>query len=286
MTDSMSTPVYVITGGAGGMGIACARTLGRRGRLLLSDVAGDRLAEVAAGLSRQGMEVATQVADISDPAAVRALAEKAASLGPLAALIHTAGLSPTMADWKRIMRVDLMGTALLLDAFLPLARRGSVAVCISSIAGHLQPPPPPDLQSILDAPLEEGFLDRVGAVLEGAQGAESLAYGLAKMGVNRLCERQVSAWGRRGARLVSLSPGIIRTPMSETEFEVQPQMHAMVDLTPLGRIGEPAEIASAVAFLCSEEASFITGCDLRVDGGVTAALRHGSRADAHARRSP
>ncbi|WP_324668664.1 SDR family oxidoreductase [Geochorda subterranea] len=266
--------VYVITGGAGGMGIACARRLGRRGRVLLSDVAERRLAEVAAELSASGIQVETRVADVADPAAVRALAEAAAGLGPLAALVHTAGLSPTMASWRRVMEVDLVGTALLIEAFRPLARPGSVAVCISSIAGHLQPPAPPELMEALDAPLAEGFLERIAPHFEGRPDAPSLAYGWAKQAVIRLVEREAAAWGRQGARIVSLSPGIIRTPMAEQEFKVQPQMAQMVRLTPLARIGEPDEIASAVEFLVGEGASYITGCDLRVDGGTTAAMRH------------
>ena len=256
------------------MGVACARRLAARGQLLLSDVAERRLAEAAARLASEGASVRTAVVDVADPSAVRSLADEAARLGPLAGLIHTAGLSPTMADWRRIIEVDLVGTARLLEAFLPLARQGSVAVCVASIAGHLPQPAEPAVLSALDSPLAADLMERIAPFFEGRADASNAAYGLAKQAVIRLVERQAPAWGRRGARIVSLSPGIIRTPMAEQEFKVQPQMQQMVQVTPLGRIGEPEEIAAVVEFLCSEGASYITGCDLRVDGGVTAVLRH------------
>ena len=100
-----------------------------------------------------------------------------------------------------------------------------------------------------------------------------MAYSLAKYGVIRLCQREASAWGARGARIVSLSPGIIQTPMGQQEFDQQPMMATLVAQTPLKRMGQPEEIAAAAAFLLSADASFITGCDMLVDGGVTGALR-------------
>lgn len=273
-------PVLVITGAAGGMGRACARRLGTQGALLLTDVATGPLEESAQPLREEGLRVETLVCDVSDEASVRELAERARSLGPLRGIVHTAGISPTMASWQRIIDVDLVGTARLLQAFLPLAQPDTAVVCISSMAGHLAGMPlaasVPGLHPMLDAPLHPDLLARLEPVVHAAPSDEAragMAYGLAKYGVIRLCQHEATAWGARGARLVSLSPGIIRTPMGQQEFDRQPMMAVMVERTPLKRMGTPEEIATAVDFLLSPAASFITGCDLLVDGGVTGALR-------------
>ena len=90
-----------------------------------------------------------------------------------------------------------------------------------------------------------------------------------------MCRRRAAAWGARGARIVSLSPGLIATPMGALEFAAQPAKRALLPLTPLQREGTMVEIADAVDFLVSDRASFITGTDLLVDGGIHAALREG-----------
>jgi len=261
--------VYVITGGAGGMGKATARRLGKWGTVLLSDVDSARLEQTAEQLRSENLRIETQVSDVSDEESVRSLAKTAISLGRLGGLVHTAGLSPTMADWKRIFEVDLIGTAFLLDGFLPLAEPGTAAVCVASNSGYMVKPDPA-LEAILSEPLNPDFLKRIKPFLD--TGNPTDAYKLAKRGVMLLCEMLAPAWGKRGARIVSISPGIIDTPMSKQEFESQPRMKNMVELTPLKRIGKPDEIAAVVEFLLSDGASFITGTDLRIDGGVIPAF--------------
>lgn len=260
--------VYVITGGAGGMGTAIARRLGKRGMLLLSDVNSSALDQVSSQLRSEGMRIETQVGDISDRESVQSLTKVAASLGRMAGLVHTAGLSPSMGDWKRIFEVNLIGTALLLEEFLPLAEQGTVAVCVSSNSGHYVTPEPA-LVAILSEPLNPDFLERIKPFL--GEDASAHAYMISKRGVIVLCEKAASAWGERGARVVSVSPGTIDTSMAKLEFKGKGQslMQDMVRLTPLKRIGKPEEIASTVEFLLSDGASYITGTDIRVDGGVT-----------------
>ena len=275
-----ANPVFVVTGAAGGMGRACARKLGTHGLLLLTDVAADPLEQAAQDLRAEGFRVETHFSDVSNEDSVRELAERTRSLGAFRGMVHTAGLSPTMASWQRIIQVDLVGTAHLLHVFLPLAEPDTAVVCIASMAGHLTGPTlaasQPELDGVLAEPLHADLLQRLEPVIIMAASKEDqsgTAYGLAKYGVIRLCQREAMVWGGRGARLVSLSPGIIQTPMGQQEFEKQPMMAMLVAQTPLKRMGTPEEIASVVDFLLSPNASFITGCDLLVDGGVTGVMQ-------------
>jgi NAD(P)-dependent dehydrogenase (short-subunit alcohol dehydrogenase family) len=132
--------------------------------------------------------------------------------------------------------------------------------------------------------LRDGFVDDVVRGLEGHLDADT-AYVLAKRGVMRLCERLAKNWGSCGGRIVSIAPGLIDTPMGRQELAQQEIMALMVAMTPVQRAGmgpmpgRPEDIASIAAFLCSDAASFISGCDIRVDGGLVGAGRHmaGSR---------
>lgn len=275
MTDNRPD-VYVITGGGGGMGTASARLLGKRGIVLLTDIDVPRMEQTAAELRLEGMHVETHVGDIVDGKSLRLLAEKTRSLGRLAGIAHTAGISPTMSDWKRIFEVDLIGTAALLEVFLPLAEPDTAVVCVASMASYMVPDEG-TLVAILSDPKDPEFLTKIEPFLN-AEDPTGTAYALAKRGVVLLCEILAPAWGQRGARIVSLSPGIIDTPMGRLEIESQPQMKDMILQTPLSRTGRPEEIAMPVDFLMSKGASFITGVDLRVDGGFIAAML---RASAH-----
>jgi NAD(P)-dependent dehydrogenase (short-subunit alcohol dehydrogenase family) len=265
--------VAVVTGAGGDMGLACARRLGRSGRsLLLAELDGARLRAAAQVLHREGLAAREVACDVSDPAAVRGLAQACAAAGPLAALVHTAGLSPTMAGGERILRVNLVGTALLAEAFRPLACQGSAAVLIASQAAHFAADrATPALDALLDDPLRADLVERLAELDPDALGPA--AYPWSKRGVIRLALREAPAWGARGARIVSLSPGIIDTGMGRQEFAQQPFMTTIVAHTPLGRMGSADEIAAVVEFLCSDAASFVTGTDVLVDGGSTAAVR-------------
>src|SRR5260370_7293999 len=150
--------VFVITGGAGGMGRACARRLGKRGVVLLADIVADPLEQAAHQLRAEGLRVETQRCDISQEESVQALAEKAHAFGALGGIAHTAGLSPTMANWQQIIEVDLVGTTRLLKAFLRFAEQDTAVVCIASMAGHAAigerlAPGQPALDPILHNPL-------------------------------------------------------------------------------------------------------------------------------------
>jgi NAD(P)-dependent dehydrogenase (short-subunit alcohol dehydrogenase family) len=254
------------------MGLACARRLYRPDQTLLLvdlDLAGAQ--RVARDL---GPGAVAYRCDVSDEAAVAGLAARVEEVGSFRALAHAAGISPTMADWRRIMDVDLRGSALMLRAFGSLAGPGSAAVCYASIAAHLMAAAgDPIIDSIIDDPLADDFLDRLDSLNDGRLTDTGGAYGWAKRGVQRLVSREAVAWGRKGARVCSVSPGMIDTPQGQQEFEAQPMMAFMLEHTPLGRFGKADEVAAVVAFLLSAEASFLSGTDVVVDGAVVAGLR-------------
>ena len=259
--------VYVITGGAGGMGKAIARRFCQKGIVLLADVSAERLEQAAAELQPvAAAEVVHRVVDITNESQVNELAAAASGLGELGAIIHTGGLSPTMADARKILEVNSIGTGHILKAFLPFAGQGSAAVCVASMAGH-STPRNAAYDAILTQPLAPDFIEKMMPFTQNNPGA---AYGLSKLGVILMVEDQAWDWGRKGARIVSVSPGTIDTPMGRQEAARQPMMKQLLDMTPLGREGTADEIAAAVEFLCSGESSYITGTDLRVDGGTTA----------------
>ena len=276
----MST-VSVVTGAAGAMGALCARALAPEvDVLLLTDLVRGPLDAVGEEIARTtGCRVSALAGDLTDAHFVADLARAARDLGTLHSLVQTAGLSPTMAGWQQILRVDHVAVVAVLDAFLPAVGPGSAAVCIASIAGHLGAFDPV-MDAVLDDPFAPDFDDRFRTAFGGEPDPGS-TYRLAKRGVIRTCERAAVAWGARGGRVVSLSPGMIDTEMGRLELDHQPITVQMAQMTPVGAgrsadgcilPGLPNDIANAVRFLCSDAAGFVSGCDLRVDGGLVGAM--------------
>jgi NAD(P)-dependent dehydrogenase (short-subunit alcohol dehydrogenase family) len=185
--------------------------------------------------------------------------------------VHAAGISPTMADPRRIFEVNLVGTQLMLDAFEPLASDLTAAVCFSSSAAYqLAPFVTPEQDALLGNPLDPAFLDAASAQFNDS----GYAYAMSKRGVISAVGRASVTWGGRGARVNSVAPGVINTPMGRREMEQQPVMRDMVSASALKRAGEAAEVASVVAFLLSEQASYVSGIDILVDGGTLQGLAH------------
>jgi NAD(P)-dependent dehydrogenase (short-subunit alcohol dehydrogenase family) len=226
----------------------------------------------------RGIQAEALAGDLCDLAHRTALVGAVARAEGLRALAHTAGLSPTMADARRIFEVDLVATVRLLDALAPQLRPGAAAVLIASQAGHfVAAAATPAIDAILDAPLGADAYPRLVALAGPLASEPGGAYGLAKRGVQRLAVARAVEYGAAGARITSLSPGLIDTGMGRAERVAHAiATDAIVAKTPAGRrLGRPEEIASVVAFLCSDAASFVTGVDWIVDGGSTLQLLTG-----------
>jgi NAD(P)-dependent dehydrogenase (short-subunit alcohol dehydrogenase family) len=257
----------VVVTGSGGIGLACAEAF-RDHPLLLADISEAQLQSAAAALRDAGSTVDTQLCDVSDPGATQRLAEAAAAQGEIAALVHTAGISGTLCDSASIFRVNLMGSIHILDAFEPYVTEGTVGICIASIGGHQEFTH--SLDPLLAAPSPLERLDDAGALSVGS----SPAYAIAKRAVIVQCRRRAAAWGIRGGRLLSVSPGlIVDTPMGAASMERGPG-RPYAKWSAAGRTGRATEVAKVIRFLASSDASFMTGCDVLVDGGLLAGIDH------------
>jgi NAD(P)-dependent dehydrogenase (short-subunit alcohol dehydrogenase family) len=246
--------------------------------LVLADFNETALSKAADALRADGYDVESQVVDVSDRASIQELAATAAARGAVTEVVHTAGLSPTQAPALAILKVDLAGVAFVLDEFGAVVAPGGAGVVIASMAGSMAAGSfPAELEGALAATPSDQLL-QLPFWSDPVFSDAGAAYSVAKRANQLRVQGASIAWGQRGARINSVSPGVIVTPMGQQELNGPSgsQMRAMIAASGTKRLGTSGDIASAVAFLLSSQASFITGTDLLVDGGVTAALRCGA----------
>lgn len=262
--------------GVGGIGETIARRLAPGRPALLADVNGEQLAATAERMVDDGFDVHAVEVDVSSRDSVEALAAAAQELGAVAQVVHTAGLSPTQASLQKVLEIDLLGVALVLDAFGRAIAPGGAGVVLSSSAGYLGRSFTAEQEELIRQTPPEGLLGLPFFSAE-ALGHAGTAYGLAKRANRVQVQHASGAWGARGARVNSVSPGVISTAMGRLEL-ASPSgafMRAMVEGSGTGRIGTPSDIADAVTFLLGPQATYITGVDLLVDGGNVAAVASG-----------
>ena len=265
--------VVVVTGGAGGMGLAAAKIVGRDQAVVICDVSQDRLNTATAQLADADIECTAVVCDITDKGSVAELAATASTVGPIASVIHTAGVSPSMGAAELIMRINAVGTVNVNEAFLPLARDGFAIVNVASMAAHMLPAVlAPTKRFAYALHNEDLFMQKMMSACRIApkKARPGMAYSLSKSFVVWYCKSQADKFGRQGARILSVSPGSIDTQMGR--LEEQSGAGAMVDYAALKRFGKAEEIAELLAFCASDKASYLTGVDILCDGGVIAAM--------------
>lgn len=265
--------------GAGGIGLAIARRISS-GRHVLAVNHTQALADEASrSLSLAGFETTAMVADIADRETIEAVVDRARGLGPIKALVQAAGVSPSQAPIETILKVDLYGTAMVLEQFGGAMAEGGAGVVISSQSGYRMPA----LTGAQDAqlattPAEELLdLDFVKSVRDTLH-----AYQMSKRCNSLRVRGEAIKWARRGARVNAISPGIIVTPLAHDELygERAEFYQSMLARMPARRAGTPDEVAALAAHIMGPEGAFITGSDFLIDGGATADFFYGADADA------
>jgi NAD(P)-dependent dehydrogenase (short-subunit alcohol dehydrogenase family) len=270
------SPVVVVIG-VGGMGRAIARRLGSGNTVVIADVDEETVHGCADALSAEGHQVHPHVLDVSSADAVHAFATQVSTLGEVTQIAHTAGLSPSQAPAALILAVDLLGAALVLEEFADVIAPHGAGVIVASMAAHLVPPLAAHQHDAI-ANAHPTELLTLPFLSPNTVTDPRLAYAIAKQAVLTRVRLAASAWGRRNARINSISPGTIATPMGHHGLTSAAgnAIRALITASVSGRMGTPDDIAAATAFLLGPDARFITGTDLLVDGGVTAAARTGA----------
>ncbi|WP_316675293.1 SDR family oxidoreductase [uncultured Tolumonas sp.] len=269
----MNKNVIVIIG-AGAIGVAIARRQGAGKQILLADYSEQNLQNAKTTLEDAGHEVSVRLVDVSKREQVKALAIHASALGSVLQVVHTAGLSPVQASPEAILKVDLYGTAVVLDEFANVIASGGAGLVVSSMAGYMFPIQDAQQQALLTTPTEELLqLPFITAIQDSGY-----AYGMSKK-ANQLHIQRAAAtsWGDKGARVNSISPGIILTPLARDEMSGPGKdiYQKMVDQCAAKRVGTVDEIAATANFMLERDSAFMTGADLLIDGGVIAAMRTG-----------
>jgi NAD(P)-dependent dehydrogenase (short-subunit alcohol dehydrogenase family) len=275
----IAMPDVIVLIGAGSIGQAIARRVSAGRHVLLADLRQANVDAAAKVLSEAGFEVSTAIVDVSSRSSVHALVETATAIGPVTGVIHAAGVSPSQASPEMILKVDLYGTALVLEEFGNVIARGGSAVVIASQSGHrLGALSAEQNKALATTPVDE-LLDLPFLQLE--QITDPLhAYQVSKRGNSLRVMAEAVRWGKRGARVNTISPGIIITPLAKDELS-GPRgegYRRMIGLSAAGRAGTPDEVGNVAALLMGTDGGFITGSDFLMDGGVTAAYWYGALA--------
>ena len=266
----------VLWTGAGQIGMAIARRVGFGKKIIVGDKNLENAKTIARIMTEAGFDIEPVECDISSRESILNLIKKGQEYGEISTLINSAGVSPSQAPIEVILKVDLYGTAVLLEEVGKVIKYGGRGVTISSQSGHRMPALTPEIDERLATTPTEELLNL--EVLKPENIKDTLhAYQMAKRcNVKRVMAESVK-WGKHGARLNSISPGIIVTPLAIDEFNgIRGNFYKnMFAKCPAGRPGTADEVANVAELLLTEKADFITGSDFLIDGGATASYFYG-----------
>lgn len=267
--------VMILTG-AGQIGMAIARRMGYGMKIVIGDKRAENAQAVSRIMNEAGFDTAAMEMDLSSRASIQNLIAKAKEYGDISMLVNAAGVSPSQAPIEAILKVDLYGTAVLLEEVGKVIKRGGAGVTISSQSGHRMPALSAEADAQLATTPPEELLGL--EILKPENIRDTLhAYQMAKRCNEKRVMAEAVKWGERGARINSISPGIVVTPLAIDEFngprgDFYKNMFAKC---PAGRPGTADEIANVAELLMSSRGAFITGADFLVDGGATASYFYG-----------
>lgn len=271
----MTKDVMILVG-AGQIGMAIARRMGYGMKIVIGDKNKTNAEAIAKTMNEAGFDAVPVEMDLSSRSSILALIAEAQKYGEISMLVNAAGVSPSQASIETILKVDLYGTAVLLEEVCKVIKPGGVGVTISSQSGHRMPALTPEEDEQLATTPTEQLLSL--DILQPQNIRDTLhAYQMAKRcNVKRVMAEAVK-WGERGARVNSISPGIIVTPLALDEFngprgDFYKNMFAKC---PAGRPGTADEVANVAELLMSSKGAFITGSDFLIDGGATASYFYG-----------
>lgn len=267
--------VMILTG-AGQIGMAIARRMGYGKKIVIGDKNIVNAQTIAKIMDDAGFDVAAMEMDLSSRASILNLISEAQKYGDIAMLVNAAGVSPSQAPIEAILKVDLYGTAVLLEEVGKVIKQGGVGVTISSQSGWRMPALSAEDDALLATTPAEELLNL--DLLQKHRIHDTLhAYQLAKRCNEKRVMAEAVKWGRRGARLNDIAPGIVVTPLAIDEFngprgDFYKNMFANC---PAGRPGTADEIANVAELLMSDKGAFITGATFLIDGGATSSYFFG-----------
>lgn len=271
----MKKEVMIVTG-AGQIGMAIARRMGYGKKIILGDKKPENAQAIAKTMNEAGFDVLPMETDIASRESIQSLIVEARKHSDTTMFVNAAGVSPSQASVETILKVDLYGTAALLEEVGKIIAQGGTGVTISSQSGHRMKQLTPEEDELLACTPAEELLSL--EILQPANIRDTLhAYQLAKRCNEKRVMAEAVKWGARGARINSISPGIIVTPLALDEFN-GPRgdfYKNMFEKCPAGRPGTADEVANVAELLMSEKGAFITGADFLIDGGSTASWFYG-----------
>ena len=267
--------VMIVTG-AGQISMAIARRLGYGKKIIIGDKNIDNANRITKIMNDAGFDVIPVEMDLSSRKSILKMIKVAQNYGEISMLVNGAGVSPSQASIETILKVDLYGTAVLLEEIGKVIKDGGVGVTISSQSGHRMPALGVEIDEMLAITETNKLLDL--EVLQPHNIQDTLhAYQLAKRCNEKRVMAEAIKWGQKGARINAISPGIIVTPLAIDEFngprgDFYKNMFAKC---PAGRPGTADEVANVAELLMGPQGAFITGADFLIDGGATAAYFYG-----------